>query len=666
MGYDLKYQSDFYNFHRKLVSVQFYKKDYGDYPVIPIRTSEVSIEVNYQDDNTPVIGTGIKIVVINEDSFDSLEDLLISTEKQFKCVIIYDGSVVFQGFSICDLNEQQFLPWSRITLQFTDYLKRLESDFLTCLNNMGENTSIYAIISEALVKTGLLLHPAEESSDGQLHFPLYVNSSLLETTMVNTMNNTFLDQTWVENNMFYTDSVTYDNTYDVLNKTLKSFQSFIYSYGDKFILERIDDVTRTGDWVIYRNLDDSVDAGENIASLKQEYNKQDGDFQFKETTQVIEYESGLKTLILDLKSKQLETFVFNDYKTNMLTTTEIWPDASILNIRNWYMYYLCTAVKNGYDFRDMSTYFQWDTPIVSDDSNEFMGLQYLFEIKYNESELNVSFKMSSLADLVDINSVTIRYCLMIYGGTWHGYYLYFDSNGDITLTLVPTSIDTEFDTTINKKPQSWSVSTIFNLTDLQTASPVFPYNQYSLWQTIGNPTSQQFVLCILPVRNTTTHIVTVIPLTTLEFSSVSNYIGDVQITITQEELPNKLTYYINDDFIKTENIDIDFYDLPNRNFSNGLITNDAQTKTELWTTYQYSTPATSLMDIFARVKFGKYCRTIHKLKATILCDHHLKPFSILTDDNLQFNSINNYKMLLQGYTWDIINGTYDMYLLMKV
>ena len=655
--YDLKYQSDFYNFHQKLVSVQLYKKDYGDHAVIPIRTSQVSIEVNYQDDNTPVIGTGVKIVIINEREFTYLEDLLISTEKQFKCVITYDGSVVFQGFSICDLNEQEFLPWSRITLQFTDYLKRLESDFLDCLNDIGANTSLYAIIGEALVKTGLLLHPSEESSDGQQYFPLYVNSTLQETTMAVTTYNTWIDQTWIENNILYSDSVTYDNTYDVLNKVLKSFQAFLYSAGDRFILERIDDITRDGDWVVYNNLEDSVDLGESTPSLQKKYNKQDGDFQFKDTSQVIEYESGLKTLILNLKSKQLDTYVFNNYKTNMLTTTEIWPDASIFDIRKWYMYYLCTAVKNGFDFRGMSTYFQWYTPYVTDDSNEFMGLQYLFEIKYNESdeiptELTVSFKMSSLTDLVNIDGVNIRYCIMIYGGTWHGYYLYLDGNNDIALTLVPTAISTEFDTRTDKKPQAWSVSNTFNLTDLQTAKAVFPYNQYSFWDTIGNPTSQQFVFCAIPIRFN--------PASGSNFSSVTNYIGDIQINITQEELPNKLTYYINDDFIKTEDVDIDFYDLPNTNFANGLLTNDGQTKTELWTTYQYSTPPTSLMDIYARVKFGKYCRTTHKLKATILCDHYLKPFSILSDDNLQFDSITYYKMLLQGYTWDLVAGTYDI------
>ena len=122
--YGLKYQSDFYNYFKKKVSVQISKAGWTG-AVKQLRTTEVILEVNYVDENTPVIGTGVKIGLINEGTFDSLEDLLTSTERQFKCVIYYNSVLVFQGFSICDLNEQQFLPWSKLSLQFTDYLRRL-------------------------------------------------------------------------------------------------------------------------------------------------------------------------------------------------------------------------------------------------------------------------------------------------------------------------------------------------------------------------------------------------------------------------------------------------------------------------------------------------------------------------------------------------------------
>lgn len=262
--YDLKYQSDFYNIFKKLVSVKIYKKDYGTHALISVRTAQVILEVNYQA-NTPVIGTGVKVVLVNTGTFTSLDDLLTSTEKQFKCVIEYNGAVVFQGFSICDLNEQQFLPNARIVLQFTDYLKRLEGDFLTALATISANSSVYDIIAEAIVKTGL--------QNGTTVFPLSVNSTLFETRMLDTGLNTFINQTFVDNNMFYQDATTYDDTYVALNKVLKSFGAFLYSLGDRLVLERIDDITRTGDWVHYATASGTV-----LTSLKKEVNKQNGDF----------------------------------------------------------------------------------------------------------------------------------------------------------------------------------------------------------------------------------------------------------------------------------------------------------------------------------------------------------------------------------------------------
>ena len=322
MSYDLKYQSDFYNTppFQKKVSVQLYKKDYGSHAVIPVRTTEVILQANYQSDDTPIIGTGVKVGIINEGTFDSLEDLLTATEKEFKCVITYDGNIVFQGFNICDLNEQQFLPYSKISLQFTDYLHRLDVDYLTCLESISAKTSVYNILAGMITNTGL--------QNGVDKFPLYVNSKLFETTMSQGEASTFLNQTFVENNMFYTAALSYDainkisindyeNTYDAVNKLLFSFGAYLYSAGDKFVLERLDDVARDGGWVKLTDLGEGNMEGFSVASLKKEYNKQAGDFKYVDGSQVIEYNSGWQWLDLDLQIKALDSLVFNDYVTSI-------------------------------------------------------------------------------------------------------------------------------------------------------------------------------------------------------------------------------------------------------------------------------------------------------------------------------------------------------------
>jgi hypothetical protein len=243
MAYDLKYQSDFYNYFKKLVSVKIYKKDYGSHSPILLRTVEVKIEVNFQDENTPVIGTGVKVNIINQGEFTDLEDLLIAKEKEFLCAIEYDSNVVFQGYSICDLNEQQFLPFSNITLQFTDYLRRLEDKYLTLLSDINDRSCVLTIISSAL---RLIV-------GGTDPIALYVNSTLFETTMTVTADETMLEQLFVDNYAFYSSQLSYDalnkmevhnfdNVYTVLNKLLLSLGAFTYFSEDKWILERQEDV----------------------------------------------------------------------------------------------------------------------------------------------------------------------------------------------------------------------------------------------------------------------------------------------------------------------------------------------------------------------------------------------------------------------------------------
>ena len=88
MAYGLKYQSDFYNFHEKLVSVKIYKRDFiEESEPVWVRTQKVTIECNYQDIDTGVIGTGAKVIIIADtNQLTQYEDLLTSLEKQFKCV----------------------------------------------------------------------------------------------------------------------------------------------------------------------------------------------------------------------------------------------------------------------------------------------------------------------------------------------------------------------------------------------------------------------------------------------------------------------------------------------------------------------------------------------------------------------------------------------------
>ena len=650
MAYVTKYQSEFYNRFGKLVQVQIAKKDYAG-AISNIRTQSVAIDVNFQDYNTPVIGTGAKVVMINEGDFDLYNDLLTSLEKQFLCTIIYDSVTVFKGFSICDLNEQEFISKSSITLQFTDYIHRLDGSYLSCINDMSENTDFLSIIHEAM-------------STINLHDELFINSTLFESTMASTATDTFLEQTYVENNLFFSNEIDYDNTYELINKILKTPSAYIYSMGNKWVIERQEDVGRIGNWVSFSNVSDIIGTSE--TTLNKAINKQNNDFEYVDITQKIIYTSGLQKLILNLRDKALDTFVFNNYDVGMSTVSDQTPDPGSLTQRTWYIHQDTMGLEKKYNFRGMGSCLRW-TYAQADSSYEYDGIYYAFEIQFNvtddkPTELTISYTMSADYPLEPVEKVELRFALRIDGGPYSGSYI-----AEFPLppsdTLIPAVVGfvnwseiTTLTTTTTNKEKVWTISKSIDLTSHyinDVTQQIYP----SIWDVLGNPSKQKFILMIWPPK------VYLVGSPTITVITKINYLGDVSVNLTQAEIPNKITYYINEDFIKTEEIDIDIFDLNSINYCNGPMTlNDSAelTKTDLWTS-ENSPTAIPLVDIFAKNKFRNYARTIHKLTGTISYDGYLKPFTVITDDNLfSESSANDAELILLTYTWNLYEGTYDI------
>lgn len=659
--YGSKYSSNFYNYYSKYVEVDIRKRDYVG-AVTALRNTEVFIEVNFQDNNTPIFGTGASIVILNQGEFADLDDLLTSTEKEFLCIIKYDGTTVFQGFSLCDLNEQQFMPFSRIKIQFTDYMKRAESYYMIGFF-LSADTDLLEITNQlrTMVSFGA-------------DYELYINSTLFEEHQNDAATDTFIKQTYVENNMFFSDPGTYDNLYDMINKVLKPFGAFFYSCGDKWIIERQEDVNRAGNWVKYN----SALTGSSVASLRQTYNKQNGDFKYVDGSQVLEYVSGLKMLDINLKDKERDTFVFNDYfYTNMQRVSDVTPDSGTLTLRTWYAYDDLILPGGSYHYKDMSTYVRWGYPPALDNMGDYalMGLYYAFEVHFPLSPqepvmMNINYKVGCELNLGGVSKITAYYAIRADGGAMDGLWLQ-----NVTLTDGTTApgfglstpllgtgyISNEFDVSglNDKKNKTWSVSQSWNFTDptlfnFDGFQEVFP----SLWQQLGYPTKQKFMIYFLPLR--VTFDPNLVPNPEPFYNIRINYLGDIEITLTTENIMNKLSYNISADFLKTEEQDIEFWDLDNPNFANGYmyglggIGNDPIGKTTGWKS-AYEANAISLMDIYAKNKYRNYSQTVQKLKATILHDGHMKPLSVITD-----NQRSGVNFILQGYSWDLFNGMYEI------
>ena len=657
MAYALKYQTTFYNVDGKEITIQIEKRDYAG-AVTDIRVKGIRLTFNYQDNDTPIAGTGVKINV-DAGTFDSLRDLLTSGEKEFLCKLYFDSALVFQGFSLCDLNEQQLLDLeSTITIHFTDYVRRLEDYFALSINDIADYTSYITILQEALA-TAIGVND-----------DLYVNSTLFEDSTSKGATDTFLEQTFVENNAFYEDEITYENTYDVINKLLKPMGAFLYSSGGKWMLERHEDITRTGNWVYKPSI---TGAGQSVASLSQSINKQDEDFEYTEMTQKVEYASGLQKLIVDLRDHLLDTFIFNNYHPdNLIELSDTTPDAATLDTRQWYINENTISREKGYGFRGMNSFLKW-TYAPTDTSWTDEGLYYCFDMQFHQSpdtptELSVNYSVSAEHPLLMLcTMVEMRFSLRIDEGPYAGYYINPWESGAAEGNVLAYKIEPtlgywvhriSLDDADSPRENAWNVSLRFKLTDSVVTDYDPPFEFTSLWQELGEPITQKFIMMFWPVKLYVTQF--------QELDEVINYIGDVSVAVNKGDAPNKITYYVNEDFIKTEEQDLYLFDLDNVNFNNGLLCADDASgaesddlkKTTKWVSEDSAT-AGQLVDIYAKNKFRNYSKTIHRLIAEIKCSDYLKPFTIITDDHIQ-DSGSNIKFILQEYDWDLINAIYTI------
>jgi hypothetical protein len=625
---NITYQSDFYNFHKKLISVKLYKDNFaGD--VTHIRTIEVSIEVNYQDDITPVIGTGASVSFVNQGEFSDFDDLLTAYEKTWKCVIEYNNIIVFEGYNICDLNEQQMCSYGIIAVQFTNYLRRLEDLYLTQLVPISGKTSILDLIQEALIMTGNV-------------YCYYINSTLWEEKML--LTESFLSQAYVQNSLFYSNNDEYDNAYTTLNKLLLSFGAVLYQYGNKWVIERIENIGRIGDWGKY--MEDSS-LYEDVDSLNQNINKQNGDFEYINNSQVLSYNSGIKTSKLNLQDKLLSTLVFNDFtNSNIIAIPLLFEYIVAGSWTSLFTYWLyeehLTTLTIGQKYIGINQWISW----VSGDNTvtwALRGLYHLFNVQFNiisePTTLTVSYKQScNVYDKTVIKSVLSRFYIKVNSGAKADYFVSEVNSGIYTLSLTPYIFEEEV------MPSETGLMSITVNKDIKLNS--------TIQSDLGFPKIQDFIIAFLPTKYTTTADV-------VSYATY-NIVGDIAITINATAINNEITTVLNENFTKTEDIDLDLFDVDNINYVNGLELSNG-IKTNFWTSNEDSA-SEPLVNFFIRDRFRKYSKTAHILKANILYDGIIKPFCKLSDDNLlgDVSTGSILEFVISKYRWDLNPGIYQI------
>jgi len=331
-----------------------------------------------------------------------------------------------------------------------------------------------------------------------------------------------------------------------------------------------------------------------------------------------------------------------------------------LELRTWYRHEDIIPMIVGYASQGMQTYFEWTYAYVLPAVDKMVsGLYYRFPMQFSSSEntpivLNVNYLMATDVNFINVKAIYAVFAIRVDGGAYDGSWLTETSTPEYGAAPAffagPTQyyLQQDFAIDINSE-ETLTINKSFNFSYQYWNGVAF----YTLWEQLGRPANQEFTIMFYPLQ---------VVYNDASFAIMShNYIGDIAITITQADVLNKLTYHINEDFLNTKTVDIDFFDLDNVNFSNGFIWKDGDddTKTTAWVS-EDSPVAIPLMDIYAKNVFRNYSKTIHTLTAIIRHDGYMKPFSILTDDNLLDDSAEEIKLILQKYTWDLFNGTYEI------
>lgn len=635
MAYNLKYQSaTFYNYFKKAVVIRLYKKDYVG-SVVTVRVKDVSIFTNYQDNTTPIIGTGAKLRLLNDtNTFTAFDDLLTSKEKEFKCTVTVANQVVFTGFSLCDLNEQQFLPKAVITIQFTDYLRRLEDKYLSDLPSaLG-----YASPLSTLVKQALNMIDIGFTN-------LLVNSSIYETRMTKTISNSFLNQAYVENELFLDKDNKQDDVYTILNKILTSFNCHLYSYDQFWVIERTEDIERETNW---QSFDLGSETIGNTTARVATLHKQDGDFSYIDMSQVLKYYTGIHTLVLNISDKRKDSLI-----TNSLDAATSIPDNTFYpaKMNTWYMggdpyqFYRLDGVNK----RGVNKWFQWSIAVpnnIPPTEKPYYWMR-LYPNTSGKTILSISYKMFvpifypayndsvELALRIDCRQNTMYWVALLDDN------IAFHTNASASHSVylkVEHKVDKE-DLTPNVT--TWTFSKEIDFTSLLASNPFgFPYIDYIF----------QFQ-AIKYIRGGTTGYF------------VDNVIGDFQIQIKDAPIDNQYTYNLSDAYIKEEKVEIALCDANSESYVNGLLlpvntaTNEF-TRTVSWTSDNGNTRI--LQDKIAEEWYRKYSDTNRMLLSDIAYDGYLKLFTVFTDDNIKDSLGNNVKFVLLNYTWDVVSGTYTI------
>jgi len=652
MAYGTIYTTQFYDYYDNLVVVNIQKKDYVGASTA-LRSSALSITYANSGFFDPIISLSADLVIINNfEDFDTLSDLLKNHEKQYKAIITRAGQLIFEGFMLCDITEQQLYKNGSISITFTDYLKRLEdAEFIGV--ELGLSYTLIEILEMALAYTGL-------------NYPIYINCRLFPTddwdssaASEDVPGNTLFEQVSVEGDLFYSSVDKIVTVYEVIESILKTFHCKLYAYQGAWYVERyselLDSVT---DWTLF----EANSIGESaVANGQSAFTKQSSHFKYTDLTQLRSYISGLKTFEIQLNDMIFESLVHNNWPTTL--NFDLIPytfDSADIQLRKWYADDSQTVFSNA-----KTGLYDIDRALFMRSTHANRGIYYKFRMSWNAlsigtdvpTNIEISWKQVIPDDIFNHDEYIVygRFYLMV-------------CHNDVILTdkFVVPYVNGDGVNTYRYRDEFPTVADggIYEIevygTDIKNRTANFKTN-IDLSEAIVSKRgdqSQEFVLAFLPMGYKTADGEDDAVDNTEYYDYSGGFLGDFVVTVNAELQDNNILATITEDFVKTDSVELSLFDTGNLNLKNGMFI--GLNRTRYW---EDPTPAPSgeypytihdLVYFLVRSVTAYSSKTRSILTASILTNYFMKPLSALYDTDIK-EAGDTVPFILNVYSFDLVS-----------
>jgi len=593
MSYGTKYTAEWSS---KNLSGYLYidRKDYtGSSTDIILKNKSISINRAFENWESYIIGNTCEFEIFNNktDYFDLIE-LMTATEKQFKIRIVTSDSLkLFEGFLNLQTATQRYLNNQVIRLVASSYLSKLKHIIPDSLDELKSMTFI-DIIDEILRSTG-------GEFDIRVNCSLYANGDTLDSGQTLFNKNGFFTEAFWENN------VDKKNSLEILESILNSFNCYLYWWDGYWYIEHFDDLWEPDgvDYVEYTSNTSYSPTGVGGTGNFSRGTADVGNLQFIEKSQELSITPGNKLIRINgnVEDGLLLNLVINDFSDvesvsgvfpyPALRTWQKWDEDGFLSwvenrtrnnitkaiYRDWWQGGVSESGGNYYVDKEeieyhRGLYTRFRSTITEDSKLEFEFKVGVADGSFYYIELDgkvVLYYEGSLSDYEFVFTWYLRHPIENYD--IYDYFIVYDEDAEEWKHISSTEKDALQEVRIdgsNFDKDNMTIKVSFNI-------PIGEIDDL-----IGN---QDFVLGICTERFTRKNAWGC-HYCESDLPCWYCWYGDVKVKANSELGNDVIEGSINTDFLDKKEIDMDLFDMANRNYKNGILRGtDLNISTENWT-----------------------------------------------------------------------------------